>query len=93
MNPNLLAGQVDLPRRFEQQVVDSQKRPIPVPSDPQGSRMDRVPLIFTVAQDKQPIQVPAQLMQDQDLDQEQAQRIWVTEVAAVPVVQERQQAS
>ncbi len=40
MNPNLLAGQVDLLRRFEQQVTDKQGRPIPVPRDAQENRVD-----------------------------------------------------
>ncbi len=91
MNPNLLAGQVDLLRRFEQQVTDKQGRPIPVPRDSQENRLDRTSLIFNVTQDRQPVQILTQLMQDQDLSQDQMQRIRVTEVAAVPVIQEKQQ--
>ncbi len=55
--------------------------------------MDRVPLTFNVTQDKQPVRIPPQLTEDQDLDPGQAQRIRVTEVAAVAVEPpERQQA-
>ncbi len=93
MNPNLLMGQVELPRHWEQQVTDRQGKPIPVPRDPQGGPMDHVPLTFNVTQNKQLVRIPPHLTEDQDLDPEQAQRIRVTEVAAVAVEPpERQQA-
>ncbi len=92
LNPNLLAGLVDLPRCWKQQVTDKQGRPIPVPTDPELPQLDRMPLFLDVRQDKQPIQIAAQLVQDQDLSQSQAQQIRVTGVAAVPLVQEKPQA-
>ncbi len=92
LNPNLLAGQVDLPRRWEQQVTDSQGQPIPVPVDPEVPRLECALLFFDVRQDKQPVQVPTQLVQDQDLLQAQMQWVRVMGVAAVPLVQEKPQA-
>ncbi len=52
--------------------------------------MDQVPLIFGVRQDKQPVDIPTQMVQDQDLSQAQMERIRVAEVAAVPVQEKLQ---
>ncbi len=75
MNPNLLAGQVDLPRFWEQQVVDRQGRPIPLPTQQPRDRMGDMPLIFPVRDDKQPVNVPTQLVQDQGMSQAPMQQI------------------
>ncbi len=64
-----------------------------MPREPQSGRMDQGPLTFNVTPNKQPVQIPPQLTEDQDLDPGLAKRIRVTEVAAVAVEPpERQQA-
>ncbi len=75
MNLNLLVGQVDLPRHWQQQVVDDRGWPIPVPTDPEVPCLDCTPLFFDVRQDTQPVQVPTQLVKDQDFPQDQMQQI------------------
>ncbi len=72
-------------------LVDRQGWPIPVPRDPPGDIMEHVPLIFGVRQDRQPVDILMQMVQDQDLPQAPMQQIRVMEVAAVPVVQEKPQ--
>ncbi len=73
-------------------MVDRQGWPIPVPRDPEVNRMEHLLLIFDVRQDRQPVQIPTQMEQDQDLSHDQMQQVRVMEVAAVPVVQEKPQA-
>ncbi len=90
MQPNLLAGQVHMPARWEVNDKDEKFHPILVPSDKRQTmdKLDQMAIFFPVQKDKQSVPVPKVLVQHQGLLKEQIEAIHNSMVSAVPMAQE-----